>query len=58
MRDGVPEDCEVCGKRQATRVRDYPLPPPLSEGSPFMPVECYELQCWGCGRKTKKTTGE
>lgn len=56
MKDGEPEDCNACGKRSATRVRNYPLPPPLSEGSPFAAVDCYESQCWNCGRRTKKTS--
>ena len=54
-RDAEPEDCDACGKRSATRVRAYSLPPPLSEGSPFVPIECYELQCWSCGRRGKIT---
>lgn len=53
MKAGEPEDCDACDKRAATRVRSYPLPPSLSEGSPFMPVACYELQCWNCGRRGK-----
>lgn len=55
MAESAPECCDACGSHRAVRIRDYPLPPPLSDGSPFVPVECYEVQCWACGRRGKHT---